>query len=203
MSNDPQKKRPQRLFQGQFDESFAFSKPQEVTPAGFRGLGSHSQRHEGLVPDTSGSGLGRFVREVREEVVIDSPQAAARYLLEKVFAPFDQFDQEELWVLLLNNKNRITHAAMVYRGTVNTVLIRSSELFKEAVRVNSTALILSHCHPSGDPTPSPNDIQVTTTAYDAAELLGIELLDHVVVGKGRWVSLKERGYFKVENGEQK
>jgi DNA repair protein RadC len=82
---------------------------------------------------------------------------------------------------------------MIYRGTVNTVSIRQAELLKEAVRVNSPSLIISHIHPSGDPTPSPEDVQVTRLVKEAAELLDIELVDHIVVGKGTWVSLKERG----------
>ena len=68
-----------------------------------------------------------------------------------------------------------------------------AELFKEAVRVNAPALILSHVHPSGDPTPSPEDVRVTQQAYLASKILGIELLDHIVLGKDVWVSLKERG----------
>lgn len=82
---------------------------------------------------------------------------------------------------------------MIYRGTVNAVSIRQAELLKEAVRVNSPSLILSHIHPSGDPTPSPEDVQVTRQVNEAAKLLGIDLVDHIIVGKDTWVSLKERG----------
>ena len=71
--------------------------------------------------------------------------------------------------------------------------VREAELLKEAVRVNAPALILSHCHPSGDPTPSPQDLEVTGLANKAANLLGITLMDHLIVGKDSWVSLKERG----------
>ena len=98
-----------------------------------------------------------------------------------------------MWVLLLNTKNRVTHEVMVYRGQVSTVLIREAELLKEAIRVNAPALILSHCHPSGDPTPSPEDVHVTSSVNKAASLLGITLMDHLVIGKDSWVSLKERG----------
>ena len=133
------------------------------------------------------------MREVKEEVQITSPDDAAQHLLTKVYVPFKDFDQEELWVLLLDNRLRITHEAMIYRGTINTVSIRQAELLKEAVRVNSPSLILSHIHPSGDPTPSPEDVQVTRLVKEAAKLLDIDLVDHIIVGKDQWVSLKERG----------
>ena len=82
---------------------------------------------------------------------------------------------------------------MVYRGTVNTAYVRVAEFFKEAVRVNATGIILSHNHPSGKPDPSPEDIETTRRAKEAADILGIELEDHIIVGKDAWVSLKERG----------
>lgn len=135
----------------------------------------------------------RFVHQVHENIVVRSPADAARYLTEHIFTPFRVFDQEELWVLLLNTKNRVTHAVMVYRGGLNTVYIRLGELFKEAVRVNAAGIIISHVHPSGDPTPSPEDVRVTEDANQAAKLLGIDLLDHIIVGENIWVSLKERG----------
>ena len=137
--------------------------------------------------------LNRFVRMVREEVFVRSPGDAANHLLRKIYTPFEQFDQEELWTLLLNTKNRITHEVLVYRGTLNTVHIRLAEVFKEAVRTNAASMILSHCHPSGEPTPSPEDIRMTEQAAQVAELLDIGLLDHIVVRNNRWVSLKERG----------
>src|SRR4051812_30555070 len=93
--------------------------------------------------------IGRFVRMVKEEIVIRSPSDAAEYLLNHVFTPFDAFDQEELWVVLLNTRKRITHEALVYRGTVNSIYVRPAELFKEAVRANAPGLLLSHVHPSG------------------------------------------------------
>jgi DNA repair protein RadC len=138
-------------------------------------------------------GSGRFVRAVREEVIVRSPYDAARHLIERIFTPIDAFDQEELVVLLLNTKNRITHEALVYRGTVNTIYVRPAELFKEAVRVNAPALLLSHVHPSGSLDVSPEDVQLTQVAYQAGNLLGIEVLDHVIVSREGWVSLKERG----------
>lgn len=137
-------------------------------------------------------GRARFVRQLKEEVVVRSPYDAAQHLLTNVFSPFDAFDQEELWSIILNTKNRITHEALVYRGTVNSINIRPAELFKEAVRVNAPALLLSHVHPSGSPDPSPQDIRVTEECYQAGKILGIELLDHIIVGRDNWFSLKEK-----------
>ncbi len=97
----------------------------------------------------------RFVRVVREEVIVRTPADAAVHLQEKVFAPFDRLDQEELWVLLLSTSHRITHEVMLYRGTVDMIFVRPAEIFKEAVRVNAAAILLAHNHPSGEPLPSP------------------------------------------------
>jgi hypothetical protein len=182
---------PERLHQFRFDEQFQPTPPQDVTPAHFAGLRFPARTPEILLP--SPAAVGRFVREAKERVFASSPAAAAEYLLAHVFYPFEQFDQEEAWVLLLNTKNEITHDAMVYRGTINTMNIRVAEVFKEAVKVNAHGLIFSHCHPSGDANPSPEDVQVTRTVSQAGQLLGVELVDHIVVGRGCWVSLKERG----------
>jgi len=141
---------------------------------------------------------GRFVRRVNEEIVVRAPADAAHYLMTRIYAPFEQFEQEEFWVLLINTKNRVMYEAMVYRGTVHTIQVRVAEIFREAIRHNATSILLSHCHPSGEPTPSPEDVRVTEMANKAADLLDIYLLDHIVVGNGRWVSMKERGLgFKV------
>jgi DNA repair protein RadC len=133
----------------------------------------------------------RFVRQLQEEVVIRSPQDAAQHLLTNVFSPFEAFDQEELWALILNTKNLITHEAMIYRGTVNNINIRLAEIFKEPIRLNAPALILSHCHPSGSVEPSPEDIRLTQEAVQAGKLLGIDLLDHLIIGKDSFLSLKQ------------
>ena len=93
-------------------------------------------------------------------------------------------------MLLLDQKNRITHDVMVYKGTVNAVNIRTAELFMEAVHYNSPSIVMAHNHPSGDPTPSPEDVLVTSHIYAAGKLLDISLLDHLVIGQGCFVSLR-------------
>lgn len=102
-------------------------------------------------------------------------------------------EQEELHVILLDNRNRVLKIERVYRGSVNTSQVRVGELFKAAVRSNAPALIVVHNHPSGDPTPSPDDVAVTRAIVSAGKLLDIDVLDHLVIGRGSYVSLKERG----------
>jgi DNA repair protein RadC len=136
---------------------------------------------------------GRFAREVKENIKVTSPTTAGQYLLEHVYTPFEQLkDQEEMWVLLLNSRYKLTHQVMVYRGTVNTILVRIAELFREAVRLNAPALIIAHNHPSGDPEPSLDDRENACRVQKAAKLLDIELLDVMIVGKNSWVSLKQQ-----------
>jgi DNA repair protein RadC len=103
-------------------------------------------------------------------------------------------EQEEMRVMVLDTKNNVLEVQTVYRGSVHTTIIRISELLKPAVRCNATGIVVAHNHPSGDPTPSPEDVAVTREIRQAAQLLDVELLDHVVIGTGgRFVSLKERG----------
>jgi DNA repair protein RadC len=135
----------------------------------------------------------RFTYAVKEAVQVRTPADAGHYLLTHVFTPFAAFDQEEVWVLLLNNKNVITHQSMIYRGTFNTVQMRVSEVFKPAVRFNAAGIVVSHSHPSGDPAPSPEDIAVTQVLYNAGKLLQVDVLDHIIVGRDCWRSLKHLG----------
>src|SRR5436853_6411742 len=135
----------------------------------------------------------RFTYEVKEAVKVHNPVDAGRYLLTRVFTPFEAFEQEEVWVLLLNNRNWITHQSMIYRGTINTVNTRIGEIFKPALRYNASSIVVSHCHPSGEIEPSPEDITVTQAMYAAGKLLDVSLLDHLIVGRDCWLSLKTKG----------
>lgn len=189
---------PKRVYQKRFDETLKPTLAQDVTPEGYAEVNfpvpSARKRRNSRVRFTqSGGDMGRFVREVKENVQITSPKAAAEYLQANIYTPFEQFDQEEMWVVLLNTKNIITHVAMVYRGTLNSAVVRVAEIFKEAVRVNASGLIMSHCHPSGDPIPSPEDVLITKQAVEAADILSISFEDHIIVGKEDWVSLREHG----------
>jgi DNA repair protein RadC len=103
-------------------------------------------------------------------------------------------EQEEMHVLLLDTKNRLVGSHRIYEGSVHTTVIRVGELFREAIRKNCTSIIVAHNHPSGDPTPSPEDVAVTQEMVRAGKILDIDVLDHVVIGAGSsFTSLKERG----------
>lgn len=102
-------------------------------------------------------------------------------------------DQEHLRVLLLDSKNHVTGVSEIYVGNVNSSVVRAAEVFRPAIRDNAVAIVVVHNHPSGDPTPSPEDVAVTEQLRESGELLGIEVLDHVVLGGQRHVSLKEQG----------
>ena len=113
-----------------------------------------------------------------------------------LIAEMSFLDQEHFRVLLLNTKNQVLGITEVYKGNVNSAVIRASEVFQEAVRSNCPAIILVHNHPSGDPTPRPEDVQVTRQLIEAGKLMVIKVLDHVVIGQaasGGFVSIKEHG----------
>ena len=121
--------------------------------------------------------------------IIHSPQDVADLLM----AEMALLDQEHFRVLVLNTKNQVMAAPTVFVGAVNATTVRIAEVFKEAVRQNCPAIIVAHNHPSGDPTPSPEDASVTRDLVAAGKALDIEVLDHVVIGRQQFVSLKERG----------
>src|SRR5204863_9963348 len=102
-------------------------------------------------------------------------------------------DQEHLRAVLLDTKNRVQGISTIYVGSLNTSHIRVGEVFKDALKKNSAALIVVHNHPSGDPTPSPEDVLVTREIVAAGVLLDVDVLDHLVIGQGRFVSMRERG----------
>jgi DNA repair protein RadC len=125
-----------------------------------------------------------------ERPAISSPADAANLLMYQMAA----LEQEYLYVILLDTRNRVIGQPIeVYHGSLNTSLIRIGELFKHAIRANAAAIVLAHNHPSGDPTPSPEDVAVTRALVEAGKLLDIDVLDHLVIGRYRFVSLKERG----------
>lgn len=135
--------------------------------------------------------IGRRVllAECAERLQVKSPRDIAQLLMLEM----SHLDQEHLRTVLLDTKNRVQAISTVYVGALNASLVRVGEVFKEAVKRNSAALIVVHNHPSGDPTPSPEDVLVTREIVSAGNLLGIEVFDHLVIGQGRFVSLRERG----------
>ena len=118
---------------------------------------------------------------------------APRDVGERLVPQMGHLEREELRVVLLNAKNSVLKVVTVYQGNVSASLVRVGELFRDAVRVNAAGTILVHNHPSGDPTPSPDDLHLTAEALAAGRLLDIELLDHLVIGHDSFVSLRDRG----------
>jgi DNA repair protein RadC len=135
--------------------------------------------------------IGRrlLITEQGDRLQIKSPSDAARMMLLEIA----HHDQEHLCTILLDTKNYVQAINHVYIGTLNSSVVRVCEVFRDAIKRNSASLILAHNHPSGDPTPSPEDVQVTRQIVSAGNLLDIDVLDHLVIGQGRYVSLRERG----------
>ena len=105
-----------------------------------------------------------------------------------------QCNAEEVFILItLNTKNIVTGYFEVHRGTINTSLVHPREVFKRALLNNARYIIVAHNHPSGDPNPSKEDIQITERLKEAGNLLGINLIDHIIVGEDKYISLKEKG----------
>lgn len=124
-----------------------------------------------------------------DKPIVKSPADAANLL-----SDMSVMEQEVMRALLLDTKNHVQAISTVYTGSVNTTVIRVAELFKAAIRQNCSAIIIAHNHPSGDPTPSPEDVAVTGEIVKAGKILDIDVLDHLVIGAGqKFVSLKERG----------
>lgn len=135
--------------------------------------------------------LGRrmILATMEQRPQIKSPADAAQLFM----LDMGRLEQEEVRTMLLDTRLRVIATPVIYQGSVNAVSMRVSEVFREAIRHNCTAMIVAHNHPSGDPNPSAEDISVTKTLVQAGKLLDIEVLDHMVVAQNRFVSLKERG----------
>jgi len=135
--------------------------------------------------------LGRrlLVAAPHERPLVKSPADAANLLMMEMAV----LEQEHLRTVLLDSKNHVLKIHTVYIGSLNTAVVRVGELFREAIRLNCAAMIVAHNHPSGDPTPSAEDVYVTRQIVEAGKLLNVDVLDHLVICQARWVSLKERG----------
>src|SRR5215210_3642701 len=127
--------------------------------------------------------------ELLQRKQIKSPTDVADLLLLEM----SHLQQEHLRTVLLDTKNRVQAISTVYIGSLNASMIRVGEVFRAALKHNSAALIVSHNHPSGDPTPSPEYVLVTREIVQAGKLLDVDVLDHIVIGHGVWVSLRQRG----------
>ncbi|MGH2461541.1 MAG: RadC family protein, partial [Chloroflexota bacterium] len=134
-------------------------------------------------------------RLVLEETAVRDKITSPEDLVRLVHLEMSVLEQEQLRVFLLDTKNRVSAIRTLYTGTLNSSTVRVAEIFKAAIRENCAAIAVVHNHPSGDPTPSPEDVQVTRTIVDAGKLLDVDVVDHVIVGRGQpaFVSLRERG----------
>jgi len=151
---------------------------------GERGLGE-AKAAQLLAAVELGRRLAAAQPEVRAQV--RSPADAARLLLE-----MGMLEQEHLRVVLLNARNQVLAIREVYKGAADRATIRVGEVFREAIRHNSVAVVIAHNHPSGDPNPSPDDVRVTQEMVEAGKLLDIDVLDHLVIGRPGWISLREK-----------
>ena len=114
-------------------------------------------------------------------------------LAERLLPAMGHLEQEELRSVLLSTKNAVTGMVTVYVGNLAGSSVRVGEVFREAVRRQAAAIVVVHNHPSGDPSPSAEDLRITRELAEAGRLLDVELLDHLVIGHGRWVSLRSLG----------
>jgi DNA repair protein RadC len=120
---------------------------------------------------------------------IECPKDIANLLMHEMGI----LEQEEMRVILLTARNNVKAVKTISAGLVNRANVYIGELFRDAIRLAACSIVLVHNHPSGDPTPSPEDIAVTRSAVQAGKLLDIDVLDHIVLGNDKWISLKERG----------
>ncbi|MGB7999858.1 MAG: DNA repair protein RadC [Anaerobacillus sp.] len=136
--------------------------------------------------------LGRRVSrlQLEERYTIRSPEDGANYVMEDMRF----LSQEHFVCLYLNTKNQVLHRQTVFVGSLNASIVHPREVFREAFRRSAASLICFHNHPSGDPTPSREDIEVTKRLSECGKMLGIEMLDHIIIGDQKFVSLKEKGY---------
>jgi len=159
---------------------------------------------KGIGPDKATTLIAAFTlaRKMAEEMraeslVLETPEAIANLLREDNRLP----GVETFQIVLLNTRRRLIRVDTISQGTLDTILVHPREVFKSAIAANAAALVLAHNHPSGDPTPSEGDIKVTRDLIRAGQLLRIEVLDHVILGRSTpdrpkdYASLRELGYF--------
>ncbi len=137
--------------------------------------------------------LGRRVSKqfTIDRYIIRSPRDVANYLMEDM----RYLKQEQFLILLLDTKNHVISKEIISIGSLNSSIVHPREVFKPAIKKSASAIIAAHNHPSGDSTPSKEDIQVTNRLIEAGKILGIELLDHIIIGDGKYFSLKDEGLF--------
>ena len=131
----------------------------------------------------------RTGRSIEEAPVIHNPQEAYEFLRWEM----EGLEQEHLRTINLNVKNHVLSSPLIYQGSVSSAQVRVAEVFRPAIMDNASTIIIAHNHPSGDPTPSAEDTHLTKQFVEAGRMLDIDVLDHLVIGNGTFVSMRERG----------
>ncbi|MFJ5621759.1 DNA repair protein RadC [Peribacillus loiseleuriae] len=136
--------------------------------------------------------LGKRITQLnyQDRYVIRSPEDGANYCMEEMRF----LSQEHFITLYLNTKNQVLHKQTIFIGSLNASIVHPREVYKEAFRRSAASILCLHNHPSGDPSPSREDIEVTKRLVECGKIIGIELLDHIIIGEHKFVSLKEKGY---------
>ncbi|MCF6408664.1 DNA repair protein RadC [Alkalihalobacillus sp. EGI L200015] len=136
--------------------------------------------------------LGKRVNrlQIDERYIIRSPDDGAKYVMDEMRF----LSQEHFVCIYLNTKNQVLHKQTVFIGSLNASIVHPREVYKEAMRRSAASIICFHNHPSGDPNPSREDIEVTQRLAECGKIIGIDLLDHIIIGDQKFVSLKEKGY---------
>lgn len=136
--------------------------------------------------------IGRRISNLSydDRYVIRSPEDGAKYVMNDMRF----LSQEHFVCIYLNTKNQVLHKQTIFIGSLNASIVHPREVFKEAFRRSAASIICAHNHPSGDPTPSKEDIEVTKRLSECGKIIGIDVLDHLIIGENKFVSLKEKGY---------
>jgi DNA repair protein RadC len=167
---------------------------------GLTGLARASGPELEAIPGVGGAKAAQLLAafELGRRLLADWPTArwavrSPRDVADRLVLQMGRLEREELRVVVLNTKNVVLRVTTAYQGNVSASLVRIGELFRDAVRLTASSVILVHNHPSGDPTPSPDDLHLTAEALAAGRLLDIAVLDHLVIGHDAYVSMRDRG----------
>lgn len=171
-----------------------------ATHDGLTGLARASELELAAIPGVGAAKAAQLVAafELGGRLMADWPSGrwsirGPRDVADRLVLQMGRLEREELRVVILDTKNHVLRVTTVYQGNVSSSLVRVGELYRDAVRLNAASVILVHNHPSGDPSPSPDDLHLTAEALAAGRLLDISLLDHLVIGHDAYVSLRDRG----------
>ncbi|MEH7074207.1 MULTISPECIES: RadC family protein [Bacillaceae] len=136
--------------------------------------------------------IGRRIANLdyKDRYVIRSPEDGAKYVMNDMRF----LSQEHFVCMYLNTKNQVIHKQTIFIGSLNASIVHPREVFREALKRSAASIIAAHNHPSGDPAPSREDIEVTKRLVECGKIIGIDLLDHLIIGENKFVSLKEKGY---------